>query len=356
MHHKRAAVGALGRVMQESPSRSLPQWQEIEHVGGLFLQGNYPSGVNAPMQHTTKTITVSVLTPTYNRGHLLKRVYDSLLKQTFQDFEWLIIDDGSTDDTKAISENIIADNLLNVRYYFRENGGRHRAINYAVEKARGLFVAELHSDDQFVPTALERFVRRWEEMPKELKYNMAGIVALCAEENGSIIGGPLTDDYIDSNAIEIRTKHKRVGDFISMHRTDMRREFLFPEIPGENYIPPALLWNRIAHKYMFRYINEVLGVKQYLKDGITSRMRGVLIKAPKGLQLWYEERIMSGHSVSMSSKIKNHINYVRFSLHAGESIRKAYKRIPAEKRVLIAMPVGVALYCRDRLKVIRNNS
>ena len=308
------------------------------------------------MQDEHRIPIVSVLTPTYNRGHLLRGVYDCLVEQTFKEFEWLIIDDGSNDKTTEISESIIAENLLDVKYLFRENGGRHRAINYGVDRAKGRFVTELHSDDRFVPVALETFLRRWEEIPDDFRNTIGGVVALCAEQNGSVIGGSLSQDYIDCDAIEIRTKYGRIGDFTSMHRTDVRKEFPFPEIPGENYVPPVLLWSRIAQKYSFRYVNEVLQIKQYLRDGITAERRGVIARAPKALRLRYEEIIAARRALPVGLKIKNCINYIRFSLHAGDTLWNAYYKIPAKDYFIVSAPLGIALYYRDRMELLKKKS
>src|SRR2546423_7881993 len=105
----------------------------------------------------TSSPLFTVFTPTYNRAHTLLRVYESLKKQTFDDFEWLIVDDGSTDDTPTLVKQWISDGILTIRYVFQENAGKHVCINVATKLARGRYIATIDSDDWYVPTALETF-------------------------------------------------------------------------------------------------------------------------------------------------------------------------------------------------------
>ena len=169
---------------------------------------------------------ITIFTPTYNRAHLLPRLYESLCKQTFKDFEWVIVDDGSVDETH--------------------------------EKVK---------DDK----------------------NIAGIVGLDCYDNGSIIGSGLPKDVIDCNAIEIRLKYQVTGDLKEVFRISVLREFPFPEIDGERFCPEQLVWFRIAQKYKLRYFNKPIYIAEYQEQGITSNITNVRMKSPIASMMTYAE-------------------------------------------------------------------
>ena len=112
--------------------------------------------------HRMKTITV--ITPTYNRCKTLHRVYNSLVSQTYKDFEWLVIDDGSTDDTKELIQNYIKENKIDIRYYSQENQGKHMALNKAMQLIDSEYITVIDSDDEFLPNAFEVFLKYWNEI------------------------------------------------------------------------------------------------------------------------------------------------------------------------------------------------
>ncbi len=154
----------------------------------------------------------TVFTATFNRARVLHRVYDSLRTQTFRDFEWLVVDDGSTDGTGALVEAWRAEANFPIRYRYQENRGKHVACNRAVAEARGRFFLTLDSDDACVPQALARLNRYWEEIPEREQPGFSAVTVLCMDEAGRIVGDRFPRRITDSDPLEVPFRLKVRGE------------------------------------------------------------------------------------------------------------------------------------------------
>lgn len=290
--------------------------------------------------------TFTVFTPTYNRAYTLHRVYDSLSIQTLQDFEWLIVDDGSNDDTKQLVENWQAEAWFPIRYIYQKNGGKHRAFNRGVSEARGELFLTLDSDDKCTQTALERFKYHWDQIDENQKDSITAVTSICTNEKGEIVGNKFPIDGIDSNTIEIRNKYGVFGEKWGFQRTDVLKKYPFPEFEGERYIPPALVWNRIAETYKTRYINEPLRIYEVLEDGITASSIRLRMNNPKGSALYYSDYMK--HALSIKNKTKGVVNYIRFSLHGKYSLGEILSNSNLKLLTTILLLPGYFFYCTDK--------
>ncbi len=201
----------------------------------------------------------TVFTPTYNRANTLHRVYESLLEQTCKDFEWLIIDDGSTDCTcNLISHFIKCQSLFPIRYYMlKTNRGKHIAHNRALTEAKGDFLLVADSDDWIVPNALERLDYHWSRLPDTREY--CGVAGLCADRNGAVIGTRYTEAMTHSTLRERIYVHKMKGEHWGSMRMDIARQYPFPDhIDG--FVPEGVVWLDIAKKYKDYCVNEVFRI------------------------------------------------------------------------------------------------
>ena len=281
---------------------------------------------------------ITVFTPTYNRGNLLNRLYQSLCRQNYKEFEWIIVDDGSLDDTSSIV-NIIQDKHpcgdFSILYYKKENGGKHTAVNTGVQKAHGdlFFIAD--SDDILPPNALQTVAVVWEQT----KYDnsIGGICGFDGDINdGSLIGTGFPKEvhllnielsnhinigYIDATTRDVRFKLKVDGDMKEVFRTSVLREFPFPEIKGERFCPEVLVWNRIASKYKLRHINKIIYLVEYQQDGITSAITRSRMNSPIASTMTYAE--MLDYNISLRWKIRSAINYWRFKYCISNKALKA---------------------------------
>lgn len=254
---------------------------------------------------------ITILTPTYNRASLLPRLFDSLLRQTNKDFEWIVVDDGSTDDTREVVANLKekCGGAFPMDYVYKANGGKHMAINIGAERARGelLFIAD--SDDLLTDDALETVANSWHDISDDKSF--AGIAGLdITMDTREVIGSGLPQEHIDCNAIDIRYRHHVTGDMKEVFRTEVLREFPFPEFAGERFCPEQLVWFRMARRYRLRYINKPIYIADYQPDGITAGITRARMRNPSASMLTYAE--FTECPVPFLVKVKAAINFWRF--------------------------------------------
>ena len=257
---------------------------------------------------------ISILTPTYNRGKLLLPLYDSLKNLTFKDFEWLIVDDGSEDDTEQYALSWIAHNIQNaefpIRYIKKSNGGKHTAINRGVREANGELILILDSDDTLPSDSLATIAQYYEQC-KGYK-DCAGVCGLMAHHDGQLIGTGFPKDPMYESALLFRYAEKGnvTGDLLEVYKTSVMREFPFPEIENEKFCPESLVWNRIANKYKLFCFNKVIYYRDYLDGGLTSKIVRIRMNSPIASTMTYAE--MLDYDISLKWKIRSAINYWRF--------------------------------------------
>lgn len=254
---------------------------------------------------------ITILTPTYNRASLLPRLFDSLLRQTNKAFEWIVVDDGSTDDTREVVANLKekCGGAFPMGYVYKANGGKHMAINIGAERARGelLFIAD--SDDLLTDDALETVENSWHDISDDKSF--AGIAGLdITMDTREVIGSGLPQEHIDCNAIDIRYRHHVTGDMKEVFRTEVLREFPFPEFAGERFCPEQLVWFRMARRYRLRYINKPIYIADYQPDGITAGITRARMRNPSASMLTYAE--LTECPVPFLVKVKAAINFWRF--------------------------------------------
>lgn len=251
----------------------------------------------------------TVLTPTYNRAHFLGGVFQSLCAQTFRDFEWVIVDDGSTDGTGELVASWKS--FFPIRYIWKPNGGKHTAVNVGVQQAAGEFVLIIDSDDQCLPNALERFDFRWKQIPEPERF--AFLVSICYGEDGkTILGSRLPAEIVDVFTVG-DSMALCDGDRWGMCRTEVFRKFPYPVFKNERDMLESVVWHRILREYGARYFDEPLRIGVYAPGGLSSvadRRR----YNPKGAVVYHAELAFSRAPVKV--RVKSAINAVRFSLVA----------------------------------------
>ncbi len=261
----------------------------------------------------------TVFTPTYNRAHTLHRVYNSLLMQTFRDFEWLIVDDGSTDNTRKLIKQFIDSGLLNIRYFYQKNQGKHFACNIGIPRATGELFIILDSDDYCLPHALASLARHWNDIDLSVRHLYASVACLGQTPSGQLVGNKFPSDVLDGQWLEVMYKYRIRGDKWVCYRTDILRNFPFPTFAGEKFIAEGVVWNRISEKYLTRFVNEPLLVIEYLPNGLSANSLINRIASPEGTLLYYYETML--RCSPLSSRIKAAANMWRFALHSKEISR-----------------------------------
>ncbi len=285
---------------------------------------------------------VTIATPTHNRAKLLPRLYRSLCEQSCRNFEWLIVDDGSSDDTRSVVESFIAENQIPIRYFRKPNGGKHTAVNLAAREARGelFFIAD--SDDWLPTFAIADVIEAFVPISKNEQF--AGICGLDQYADGAIVGSGLPEAAINASPADIREKWGVKGDLKEVFRTEVMRQFPFPEIEGERFCPEVLIWNRISRNYKLRYINKPIYTVEYQPDGITSGITRARINSPIATMMTYSEWFDMARTPK--AKLRMAINYWRFAFCAK---RKHSVSISGWGKLL--MPVGAAFHLKDMIQV-----
>lgn len=259
--------------------------------------------------------TLSIITPAYNRAALLSRCFASLRAQTSTDFEWIVVDDGSTDDTEAVMTRISGrSEAFPVRYIRKENGGKHTALNAAHPFIHGKYVLILDSDDWLLPEAVEIILAGWERYDNQpdvamvtfLKQNSDGRICAYAKEENT------PTDVL---------QYKRVcvvsGDCCEVIRAELFRKYPFPVFEGERYLAPTALWYRAGLEGSSVYINKPVYICEYLEDGLTRLGRRLRISNPKGSM--YTSYLRMHRRCRMAERMKAGVLYICYGGFAGES-------------------------------------
>lgn len=236
---------------------------------------------------------ITVLTPTYNRFHTLPRLYKSLESQTSKSFEWILVDDGSTDETKDWFENIKNGVDFPVRYIFQENAGKHVAINTGLAHVSGEWVVIVDSDDALANDAIEVILK------DVLIHDSENLFGLCYRKaffNRDLVGKVITKD----NPLFMHPSEAGrffEGDLAYVFRTKALRAHSFPVIEGEKFVPELYVWNKIGDegKILF-FPNKAIYFCEYLSDGYTANFRSNLRKNPIGFGLFYRSQFVRENS------------------------------------------------------------
>jgi glycosyltransferase involved in cell wall biosynthesis len=211
----------------------------------------------------------TVHTPTYNRAATLPRVYRSLQAQSFRDFEWLVVDDGSTDDSSSLVHSWQTEAPFPIRYFWQEHQHKKEAVNHGVAEAHGKLFLTLDSDDEILPATLATLQRVWLGIPEPDRDRYSGVTGLSKYPDGVIVGKPYPRSPLDSDSLETAHRWKIRGDKFGFQRTDILRQFPFPKnINGR--VPDSVVWFAFARAgYVTRYVNEVLRIYHQTEGSIT---------------------------------------------------------------------------------------
>lgn len=286
---------------------------------------------------------ITIFTALYNRSNFLDRIFNSLLSQNDIDIEWLIVDDGSTDNPEPIVKLLQQRAPFEVYYFYKKNGGKHTAINKGIDKANGKYFLMLDSDDYLPNFALKTLRKHIKEI--DLHSKIAGVAGLKMYENTNLVGNLLNSNLI-SNALDIRYKHNLRGDLTEVFKTNVLRQYKFPEIKGEFFCPEALVWNRIAQDYNMFFFNKPIYICDYLPGGLTDRIVKLRMCSPIATMLTYSE--LASYRIPLIQKIKAYINFWRFSFNSKIKI--------TEKKVMIkvwwgflVLPLGLIYFLYDKI-------
>ena len=291
-----------------------------------------------------KMATLTVFTPTYNRAYVLKQCYDSLCRQTCKDFVWLIVDDGSSDNTKEIVEKwMTKDNRFEIRYVYKKNGGMHTGHNKAYELIDTELNVCIDSDDFMPDDAVELIINFWKENNDS---SYSGIIALDVYKNGQVIGKELPNKK--STTLSGYYQNGGQGDKKLIYRTEIINKYpQYPEFEGEKFVPLDYKYLLADQDYELLIMNKPVCVVEYMEDGSSKNMLRQYYKNPRGFA--FMRKVSMKYDAGFLKNFKTCIHYVSSSFISKN--RKFVKESPRKGMTVLATPFGFALY----LLVLYNN-
>lgn len=284
---------------------------------------------------------VTICTPSWNRSKTLPRLFESLKKQDNKDFEWIIVDDGSTDDTEMLVAAFMESfNQFSIRYLKKENGGRHTAINLGLREAAGEIFFLLDSDDWLPEDAISKTIDCFATIKNETGF--AGIVGWKCFSDGSVVGTTFEGAYRDFDFFD-RIKHGVNGDRAEVFYTDVLKNYPFPEIPGEKFVSERMNWYRIANAgYKMRWFNIDIYHCEYQGDGLSAQ-KGKMRKNMGALRLEASELIQY-KKVSKKEKCFFIGRYALLRAREGAKYRIIGKELGVSACLCAALSLAATVY------------
>jgi len=230
---------------------------------------------------------LTIFTPTYNRAYILPKLYNTLKNQADKNFVWLIVDDGSSDETKELVQSFKDENLIEIQYIFQENKGKHFALNNGLRNTKTEFFCVIDSDDYLGDNVIEEM----EVLSKKIENDnqIAGFTFIRFSEKTNFHKEKYgKKEWIVSGRAEYDWEFP--GEMIYCYKTKIHQQFYFPEFEGEKFCPESLVLRRIERKYKILFTDKVLAFGDYLDDGLMSNYYQLLLKNPKSSLLNIKER------------------------------------------------------------------
>lgn len=288
---------------------------------------------------------ITVLTPIFNRGGRLQSLWDSLQKQTVKDFEWLVVDDGSTDGTKDLITQLQEKSDFPIRYIYKNNGGKHTALNVGIQTICSELIFIVDSDDCVTDDAVESILKIHKKYRSQ--NNICGYAFLRAFPDGKVNGKKFDVDEKIGSYIDVRVNGDDTGaDKAEVFKTHCLKEFPFPEYPNEKFLGEDLVWVRMARKYEMVHINKAIYVGNYLEDGLTNNRRKHNIASPIGCMHRAEEFMES--DLKTRYRIKGGLQYIVYGRFAGVKVVDLIRKSRHKVLATVCTPGGLFLYSRWR--------
>lgn len=279
-------------------------------------------------------MNVTVLTPTYNRAYVIEKLYKSLLTQTAKNFEWLVVDDGSADNTKELINGYINEKKIKIRYIFQENGGKHRALNKGISCINNEVTFIVDSDDYLLDNAIENITKYYEKYKTNNK--ICGFSFLRCFPDMRINGMKFKEDEYISDYISCRLNEKVVGDKAEAYITKYLKKTPFLEVENEKFLFEDYVWMKLAMKYDTVHINVPIYVGDYLSDGLTKNITKTKVKSPKGMM--ERAKVMCNPKCNIINRIKGMILYSTYGKIANINNKKLFMDIDNKFLYIITKP------------------
>ena len=280
----------------------------------------------------------SIVTPTYNRASLLNKCYESLLNQTSFNFEWIVVDDGSSDNTEEVVKSFDTDKFT-INYVKKTNGGKHTALNASHEHIHGDYVLILDSDDYLTETAVEKTAAAWEKYSDNAEIGMVVFLKGASELEPNCMAA---DEGVPVDILRYKRNCIRSNDCCEVIKADLFKKYPFPEYAGEKFISECALWNRVSFTHKCVYINEVIYICEYLEGGLTDSGRAMRIRNPLGGMFICNIRM--DRKNYFRERIKYSLLYTCYGFFAKLKPKQMAKKCRAKVLMWLCLPFGWVMY------------
>lgn len=290
---------------------------------------------------------LTVFTPAYNRAYTLWKGYEGLKRQTSKNFKWVIVDDGSTDNTRELVEGWIKENQVPIEYYYKQNGGMHTAHNEAYRHIDTELAVCIDSDDYMTDNGVELIIDRWCKYGSD---RFAGMIGLDVYENGQVIGTSFPEGLTECKTYDLEKKYGVICDKKYVYRSEVIKKYLpYPEFEGERFGSVNWLYQKIDHDYDMLCSNDVYCVVEYMADGLTINIYEQHKKSPRTRAVECDALI--SYVPYLSEKLKRATQYVSSVIFA-KDVKLLFKA--SNKRWIIPMiPFGIVYNVYLRFKKTR---
>lgn len=285
---------------------------------------------------------ITIFTPTFNRAHTLQKLYESLCRQETFNFEWVVVDDGSKDNTINLVASWIKENRIPIIFETKVNEGKHIAINRGVELAKGDLFFIVDSDDYLALNAT-KLVEKYYSLIKD-KDDLAGVSFRRGTDNSTFIGTPQRFEDEQLDVFNFRYTKKIEGDMAEVYKTAVLKKYPFPKFEDERFCPESLVWNRIGLNYKMLWTSHIVYICNYLVDGLTSQIYEVRKKSPIATTTYYSE--LEKMPIPLLSKFKANINYWRFAKFLSSSLADQWKNANSLMSIL-GLPISSIFIFKD---------
>lgn len=291
--------------------------------------------------------SITIITPTYNRMDLLPRLYESLLKQSDQDFEWLVIDDGSTDNTEQLMRQYCQENRIRISYERQENAGKHTALNRGIARIRSELTFIVDSDD-YLPQDAVDIILSCHRKYKNTE-GLCGYSFLRCHQDGRVNTAYFPEDKKISTYLETRINGNIGGDKAEVFYTEILKQYPFPVYEGEKYMPEDAVWMQMSGPYQMVHINKNVYICDYLEGGLTDTGRKMKIHSPRGMML--RSRIyLNDQDTCFKVRVKMMILYIIYGHFAKYRAGELFAQIRDKGLWLICYVPSSLLYLLWRKK------
>lgn len=284
--------------------------------------------------------TLTILTTTFNRGHLLNRLYNSLVSQKAKDFIWVVVNDGSFDDTEKVVSEFVKEDKIEIYYLFKVNGGKQKAVNYVVPYIETQLTMIVDSDDYLTENAVETIILYSERYRYVSK--LCGFSFLRRYPDGKINNKMYPCNEMIGNYIQCRVNMNIGGDRAEVFYTQCLREFPFPEYPDEMFINEDVAWIKMALSYDLVHVNKAIYTAEYLEDGLTKR--GKFLKAKNPLGGMERGVMMMLPQCKTIVRIKGALFYIVFGKFAHKKRKEMLDKSPNKRLIRMLYPFGFLIY------------